>query len=342
MNKIAPAMALIDVTKSIEGSLEHLRQRLSALKDFECERQISGMNSVLDSRRVFHGRGKCYDGLESVVVDVFYPVIALTLFQPLGDALESKLEEMVKACVSSAHGVSAAIIQRRYQSHLSTTPGGITQIQFELLAGALPGSLYARRGGLRFGLNLNQQNIGFFLDIEPARQWLAKQAKHANILNLFSYTCTFSVLAIAEGARAVLNMDLSSRSLAQGRENHRLNNLSLDNVSFFANDIFKSWSRIKRFAPYEVAILDPPSFQKGSFIASKDYAKVLRRMSALLAPGGQVLACLNSPEVKAEEFKHLLECELEGFSFVEQLKNHSDFPDSDAQRALKMFVFKRA
>ena len=39
-----------------------------------------------------------------------------------------------------------------------------------------------------------------------------------------------------------------------------------------------------------VEIADPV---QGSFIATKDYAKVMRRLPDLLMPGGQVLLCLN-------------------------------------------------
>jgi 23S rRNA (cytosine1962-C5)-methyltransferase len=43
--------------------------------------------------------------------------------------------------------------------------------------------------------------------------------------------------------------------------------------------------------------VDPPSYQKGSFIATKDYARLMRRLPDLLAPDGQVLLCLNAPEL---------------------------------------------
>ena len=57
------------------------------------------------------------------------------------------------------------------------------------------------------------------------------------------------------------------------------------------------WCKITRNGPYGLVIVDPPSYQKGSFIATKDYAKLMRRLPELLAPGGYALLCLNAPEL---------------------------------------------
>jgi hypothetical protein len=37
--------------------------------------------------------------------------------------------------------------------------------------------------------------------------------------------------------------------------------------------------------PYDLVIADPPSFQKGSFVATKDWARLLRRLPDLLREG---------------------------------------------------------
>ncbi|MCZ8499183.1 class I SAM-dependent methyltransferase [Vibrio lentus] len=42
-------------------------------------------------------------------------------------------------------------------------------------------------------------------------------------------------------------------------------------VSFHGYDIFASREASKKRRPYELVIIDPPSFQKGSFALTKDY-----------------------------------------------------------------------
>ena len=47
---------------------------------------------VIDSYRVFHGRGRCFPGLEFVTVDFFQPVILITLF---AEPPESWVEQLI-------------------------------------------------------------------------------------------------------------------------------------------------------------------------------------------------------------------------------------------------------
>ena len=53
-------------------------------------------------------------------------------------------------------------------------------------------------------------------------------------------------------------------------------------ASFLTHDIFSTWGKITRSGPYGLVIVDPPSYQKGSFVATKDYARLMRRLPDLL------------------------------------------------------------
>lgn len=283
-----------------------------------------------DSLRIFHGRGNTYAGLHWLSIDFFQPVILITLFAEISDDVRARLLALITARLPSL-ACDCLVVQRRY----------VNKAPFDIVVGDLPKQVYAQRNGLRFLLSFQQQNIGFFLDIEIARQWMERECNGKKVLNLFSYTCAFSVVATAAGAESVVNMDMSSRALSIGRENHKLNGLSTDSVHFYAYDIFKSWGRIKRHGPYDLIIIDPPSFQKGSFVASKDYQRVIRKMSDLLSDDGCFLACLNAPEIGLSDFKMLLEAEANGF-FVEKILEASPyFPDVSPEKRLKMLVFRK-
>jgi len=192
-----------------------------------------------------------------------------------------------------------------------------------------------------FNLHLaRQQNSGFFLDIEPARQWLEQQAAGKRVLNLFAYSCAFSLVAIAAGAEKVVNVDMSSAALNLGRDNHRLNGLPKERSEYLAENILKSWSRIKKRGPYDLVIIDPPSYQKGSFIAHKDYAKVVRRLPELMPEGGLVLACLNAPELSESFLREQFAEQCPSAEFMERLEPHAGFPDVDPEQQLKLLVYK--
>lgn len=281
-----------------------------------------------DSYRVFHGRGKTWPGLEFVTIDYFHPVLVVTLFhQPPENWLEKFSQDLISQIPDS---IQAVVVQHRYAAGDPS----------DVIAGALPEIVYARRGNLKFQLTLaKQQNLGFFLDIEPARKWLEQEANGKKILNLFAYTCSFSVVAIAAGAEKVVNLDMSSAALSLGRINHQINELDKSRSQFLAENILKSWGRIKRAGPYDLVILDPPSFQKGSFDSERDYQKLVKRLPELMPQGGLVLACLNNPDLDSQFLLNIFSEHCPGASFVQRLASHPDFPDIEPEKGLKILVF---
>jgi 23S rRNA (cytosine1962-C5)-methyltransferase len=82
-------------------------------------------------------------------------------------------------------------------------------------------------------------------------------------------------------------------------------------------------------------------FQKGSFVAEKDYPRLLRRLPGLLAPGGRALLALNSPKLGSAFLHEAMAREAPELPFVERLANPPAFADMDAQRALKVLIYAR-
>ena len=159
------------------------------------------------------------------------------------------------------------------------------------------------------------------------------------MLNLFAYTCAFSVVARLAGVQQVVNVDMAAGALATGQQNHRLNGIT-SGASFLPHDVFNSWGKLGRGGPYDLVVLDPPSFQKGSFVATKDYPRLLRRLPGLLAPGGHALLCLNAPELGEAFLRDGLAAEARGLQVVERLANPPAFADASPDRALKVLVVR--
>jgi len=302
--------------KLLLDRIENLQQRLQT-------------HQTIDSYRLLHGRGRCFEGLEFVNIDFFQPVLLVVFYK---EPPESWLNQFVECFRNNlSEQLSCVLVQRRYLVYAPS----------EVVLGYLPEKTFARRGGLLFNLHLNaQQNSGFFLDMEAGRQWIEKNVAGKRVLNLFAYTCAFSVVAVAAGAEKVVNVDMSSPALNLGRSNHQLNGLSKEKTEFVAENILKSWSRVKKPGPYDVVIIDPPSYQKGSFIAEKDYAKVIRRLPELMPQGGLVLACLNAPELSDGFLKNQFTEHLPNAEFVERLASPPDFPDVNPEQQLKLLVYR--
>ncbi|GGK01115.1 class I SAM-dependent methyltransferase [Pseudomonas matsuisoli] len=289
-----------------------------------------------EARRLFHGRGRRWPGLEHITVDWLQGVLLVSLFKPVEPDFATALRAHLTALAASpgwaASGAHTLTLQHRY------TP----EAACEWLAGDAQGQHTVNEDGLRYGLTLGRnQNAGLFLDMRYGRQWVKAHAQGRRVLNLFAYTCGFSVAAIAGGAEHVVNLDMARSALNQGRENHRLNDHDLSRVSFLGHELFKSWGKVRRGGPYDLVIIDPPSFQKGSFALTSDYRKILRKLPELTREGASVLACVNDPGVGPGFIIDSMTEEATMFEFVQRLENPPEFSDIDPTGGLKAMVFKR-
>lgn len=301
----------------------------------------SGLNSygdtdgqAADSRRLFHGRGHCFPGYESICIDAHPPMILVSLFSPVDD------EPGFTRFLQDAAGlISSSVFDSLAVHHRYEKPA-----RMDFVIGEAPETAYATEGGLRYELNTSgNQNVGFFLDAAPARQWARENSAECKVLNLFSYTCSFSVTALAGGARRVVNVDMSRSAMRTGEKNHALN-FGADrqrDAKFMAYEIFRSMGRLKKAGPFDLIIADPPSFQPGSFVAKSDYARLLKKVPALSREGTKLLLGLNAPSLPPDFLLDLAAEHCPEFTFQERLENSSDFPDTDPGRSLKMLVFSR-
>ena len=219
------------------------------------------------------------------------------------------------------------------------------------MAGNVPDPHIVTEGPALFLVRvLRGQNHGLFLDMAEGRRWVREfaadfrqsEGRGAKVLNLFAYTCAFSVAALQGGAAHVTNLDMARGALATGQQNHQLNGLAPQGASFLAHDLFNSWGKVTRGGPYDLVIADPPSYQKGSFVATKDYARLLRRLPDLLAPGGRALLCLNAPELPWAWLREQVDEHAPGLQLIERLAHPPAFADVDADRALKVGVYRAA
>ena len=285
-------------------------------------------NKSVDLKRVFHGRGNFYDDFKYLVVDSINDILMATFFEEVEVDIQKNIIKILDD-VYATKGFKTLIIQRRYKKDNI----------YEIIRGKVSNNAIAYEDGLKYALNFSNQNIGIFPDMKNGRKFIKEISKDKNVLNLFSYTCAFSICAISGGASKVVNVDMAKNALTTGRTNHHLNNLDTKKVKFLPYDILKSWSRIKKEGPYDIIIIDPPSFQKGSFAATKDYEKIIKRLDELSASSCTVLACLNAPELDSLFLKEVFATYSRGFKFLKRLENVEDFITNNEEKSLKNLVF---
>lgn len=293
---------------------------------------IATMAMPTDAQRIFHGRGGLHPGSEAWTLDAYPPVWVLTRF---GQASDQELSAAGSALATRWAQIASGqplnwVFQSRHEGRSET----------RLMAGSVPEPHVVSEHGARYLVHvLKGQNHGLFLDMAEGRQWVREHAAGAKVLNLFAYTCAFSVAALQGGAKQVVNVDMSAGAIALGQQNHALNGLQAG-ASFLAHDIFKTWGKLTRSGPYHLVIVDPPSYQKGSFVATKDYLRLMRRLPDLLRPDGKVLLCLNAPELDTTFLQDQMHEAAPGLVFEQRLPNPASFADVSPERALKVLVYR--
>lgn len=291
--------------------------------------QLNSKEHSKEFKRLFHGRGGLYENFRHLTIDSIDKILLVSLY--FSEENEAELLEMIQKFLQSSQHTTL-VIQRRY---LKGTPS-------EVLIGTLPEELFVIENGMKFKLNiLANQNNGYFADMKNGRAFVRENAQNKNVLNLFSYTCAFSVAVKMGGAKTVSNIDMSKGALSVGRTNHHLNNIDTRGVSFLPYNILKSFSRIKKKGPYDLIIIDPPTFQKGSFEATKDYRKLIMKLPQIASDDCTLLACLNSPDLDETFIIELIKELAPSFEFVKRLENVKEFKSLDETRSLKNLVFKR-
>ena len=313
-------------------------------------------NELANAYRLIHGAS---DGWPGWYVDRLGDCLLSQCAQPLSAPQREELERLMRTF--SAHGAYHKFLTRqvRRASAAEATP--------QLVLGeAAPERFTIRENGVRVELSLAEgYSAGLFLDQRDNRRRLlpghvaadfplldmAHRPRPATfrVLNVFAYTCGFSVCAAKAGARTT-SLDLSKRYLEWGKRNFELNQLDLSGHKFLPGDAFDWLHRLaKRQQLFEVILLDPPTFSQskvsGVFRAEKDYGKLVRAAASLLVPSGVLFASTNAAGWPPEGFLTTVKAAIRTTG-REILQEHyvpqpPDFPISRSEPAYLKTVWMR-
>jgi 23S rRNA (guanine2445-N2)-methyltransferase / 23S rRNA (guanine2069-N7)-methyltransferase len=143
--------------------------------------------------------------------------------------------------------------------------------------------------GLRFLVDLDRYaDTGLFLDHREVRRRIRAEARGKRFLDLFCYTGTATVAALAGGAREAVAVDLSRTYLAWVGRNLALNGLAGRRVRLVYGEVRAFLARTED--RFDLIHLDPPSFSNSKrapdFVLAREWLPLLEATAALLSPGG--------------------------------------------------------
>jgi 23S rRNA (cytosine1962-C5)-methyltransferase len=143
--------------------------------------------------------------------------------------------------------------------------------------------------GAEFLINLKDYlDSGLFLDHRPAREYSAGLAKGKNVLNLYSYTASFSVYCAKAGSAATLSVDMSNTYTLWADRNFELNGLSKDLNRTLREDCFKYLRTAEEGEErFDLIIIDPPTISRSKkmeemFDINTDHPELIIMASKLL------------------------------------------------------------
>ncbi len=169
----------------------------------------------------------------------------------------------------------------------------------QLWGDTCPDRIEIIENGIQFWIRPNEGfSCGLFLDQRENRKALALLCQtNSEVLNLFSYTCSFSVYCAMQGAKTT-SVDISGRALEWGKENFEKNAIALGGHSFLRRDAVQVLADTqKKRRQFDLVIVDPPSFSRGRdgtvFSLVRDYKNLVTAAAACCRPGGYLFVSTN-------------------------------------------------
>ncbi len=203
----------------------------------------------------------------------------------------------------------------------------------------------AQENGLNYQFHSDVgQSPGLFLDQREYRLEVLQKSSGKNVLNLFSYTCGFSLNAARGGAHQVVSVDLSRTFLDWGQQNFNLNQLSGSQYEFyFQESMLFLKGAVKRNRLFDLIICDPPSFgrhKNGVFKLDQDFPELLKLCWQVLAPGGEMLFSCNFEKWTADDIEKRIRATLKGCQ-ISQGKQAYDFELPNTEALMKSYWIRK-
>jgi 23S rRNA (cytosine1962-C5)-methyltransferase len=238
-----------------------------------------------------------------VVIDIYAGRFCVQYFSKTREDEEppQQLKEEVEKALHAIFGANPDLIFWRTRAKTKTSR------QYEKF-GESKEFFTVHEYGVKFRVNLvDYLDTGLFLDHRETRKIVAEASRDKSVLNLFAYTCSFSVHAAMLGASFTKSVDMSNTYTAWGRANFVINSLLNKNHEIVRADCLKFLDEeIRTGIKYDVIVIDPPTISRSKkmdqlFDIQVDYINLLSKALKLLTKTGVIFFSTNSRKFVFDE-----------------------------------------
>ncbi len=280
------------------------------------------------------------DEVPGLIVDRFNDVFVIQIATAGLDALRGEIVSALQEVFSPRAVVERSDMAVRSEEKLESAVG--------VLFGEDPGLVEFTENGLKFVADvLKGQKTGFFCDQKDLRQAVRELSAGRQTLNLFSYSGSAGIAAIAGGATSVLNVDASDSALELCQRQAELNGIADDKWSNQTADIFE-WLSPKQEPQFDLVMIDPPALIKSKRDVEqgkKGYHFLNRAALRLVKDGGIFVSSSCSHFLTEDDLAFILRrasvqanVKLQVLKVIHQSPDHPDsvyFPEA---KYLKSFI----
>ncbi|XQW83507.1 class I SAM-dependent methyltransferase [Thalassotalea piscium] len=227
------------------------------------------------------------DGLPGITIDKYDQFIVCQLLSAGADFHRYTLVECLKELYPDCPIYERSDVDVRKKEGLLPVTGWLHKEQAST-------ECIIEEYGIKILVDIKKgHKTGFYLDQRESRRIAGLYAKDNTILNCFSYTGTFSLHCAKQGAKEVINVDVSQDALDTAKRNVELNDIDADKVTYLKEDVFKLLRRFRaEKRTFDMIILDPPKFVESKAQltgACRGYKDINMLAMQLLKPQGTLL-----------------------------------------------------
>lgn len=274
-----------------------------------CQRRAALVESgVTDAYRVLNGAA---DSVPGLVIDRFGSVLIAQFHEARGRytpesalaAIERLHRQLGTRAVYAKHFV-------RDRNNVATRPDSAHHDATPWIGEPVEPEIVITENAMRFRIRpYDGFSVGLFLEHRDNRLKTRGLSAMRSVLNLFAYTCGFSVAAAMGGSREVSSVDLARKMLEWGKANFQENGIDAAKHLFFASDTLEFFKRAARQGrTYDLIVMDPPTFSRTRrptrvFELEARLPELFSGAIKLLAPGGTLFFATNHRQLSHRDIE---------------------------------------
>lgn len=253
--------------------------------------------------RLFNG---FLEGCPDLVIDLYGCTVVLYNYAESPPSMAAELVTVQQYLLARFPWIRAVVVKTRHAAALRDRRGVV------VYGDALDRRVRDPGGRVWYALDIRlNQDASLYLDTRNLRAWAVEHLAGERVLNVFAYTGSLGVAALAGGASQVIHLDRNRVFLNVAKASYALNGWLVCRADFRAGDFWVETSRLRRAGEsFDCVFVDPPFFStapQGTVDMVNQSYRVINKVRPLVSDGGYLVVINNALFVSGAAYMQMLE-----------------------------------